>query len=117
MTATVLDRAKLVRVLGMLGSDHPGEAAAAGRAANAMLQRAGIAWADIIVLNDDPEAAPIDVDAQIKFCLGWGAALTAWERDFLRSINHRRHQLSDKQVTMLIKIVDRVRACVAVWAS
>jgi hypothetical protein len=116
MTTDALDRPKLVRVLRMLGSEHDGEVAAAGRAANAMLQRAGIAWADIIVLND-PEAAPIDVDGQIKFCLDWGAALTVWERDFLRSINHRRHELSAKQTTTLIKIVDRVRARVALWAT
>jgi hypothetical protein len=103
MTVGTLDRAKLVRILGMLGSDAPGEVAAAGRAANAMLQKAGIFWADIIV-RSDPAAAPIDVDALIRFSLDWGGALSAWEMQFLRSITPQRHRLSDKQIETIEKI-------------
>jgi hypothetical protein len=116
MTATALDRRKLVRVLRMLSSEFDGEVAAAGRAANTMLEKAGISWAEVVA-PDDPPAPPINVDELIRFCLAWGAALTVWERDFLRSIERQRQPLSNKQQATLIKIVDRVRACVAVWAS
>jgi hypothetical protein len=39
-----LDRDKLAKVLGMLGSAHEGEIAAAGRAANQMIRAAGTTW-------------------------------------------------------------------------
>ncbi len=41
-TATKLDHDKLAKVLGMLGSAHEGEIAAAGRAANKLIRKAGI---------------------------------------------------------------------------
>jgi hypothetical protein len=116
MTGAVLDRRKLVGVLGLLGSEHDGEIAAAGRAANAMLQKVGISWADVIA-PDGPEAAPINLDGLIRFCFDWGNALTVWERDFLRSVERQRHRLSDKQTATLIQIADRVRACADVWVE
>src|SRR3954453_10040876 len=39
---------KLVKVLGMLGSDHDGEVAAAGRRAHSMLKAQGLTWSDVI---------------------------------------------------------------------
>lgn len=49
-----IDRAKLVRILGMLGSDHAGEIAAAGRAAHKLVCAAGLGWHDMIL----PALAP-----------------------------------------------------------
>jgi hypothetical protein len=43
-----LDLVKLSKLLGMLGSAHDGEAASAGRLADAMLRNAGMVWSDFI---------------------------------------------------------------------
>lgn len=43
-----LDKRKLAMVLGMLGSAHDGEIAAAGRQATTMLRTAGLTWHDVI---------------------------------------------------------------------
>lgn len=47
-TPTKLDHDKLAKVLGMLGSAHDGEIAAAGRAANKLIRTAGITWSDAL---------------------------------------------------------------------
>jgi hypothetical protein len=39
---------KLAKVLGMLGSDHEGERAAAARRAEALRKKLGVAWDDIV---------------------------------------------------------------------
>ncbi|MGV8832833.1 MAG: hypothetical protein ACOH2N_12730 [Devosia sp.] len=41
-------RFKLVRVLGMLGSEHPGERASAALAAHRMVSALGMTWDDVI---------------------------------------------------------------------
>ena len=43
-----LDLVKLSKLLGMLGSAHDGEAASAGRLADAMIRDAGMMWPDFI---------------------------------------------------------------------
>lgn len=42
------DRVKLDRILGMLGSAHAGERAAAALAAHRLLTKAGVTWWDLI---------------------------------------------------------------------
>ena len=44
-----VDVEKLVKVLGMLGSTHPGEVAAAGTAAHKLITEAGLGWQDLIM--------------------------------------------------------------------
>jgi hypothetical protein len=44
----LIDRERLVKLLGLLGSDHNGEIAAAGRKADALIRDAGVTWADVI---------------------------------------------------------------------
>jgi hypothetical protein len=44
-----LDQDRLVRVLGMLGSEHMGERAAAAAKADELVRAAGITWSDIVV--------------------------------------------------------------------
>ena len=43
-----LDSDKLAKVLGMLGSAHPGEVAVAGTAAHKMITEVGLRWPDLI---------------------------------------------------------------------
>ena len=46
-------RKKLVRVLGMLGSDHPGERDAAARMATRMVKEAGLTWYDLLDVTEE----------------------------------------------------------------
>ena len=97
---------KLVKVLGMLGSAHDGEIAAAGRRANAMVKRAGLTWDEVI-----SSSAPIPQQSRrpprrwrkpgtpsdtAALCMQWSEVLTNWETDFCRSIVGRR-RVSTKQ--------------------
>ena len=43
-----LDKLKLVKLLGMLGSAHDGEIAAAGRMAHELIRQAKLTWYDVI---------------------------------------------------------------------
>jgi hypothetical protein len=112
--------AKLVKILGMLGSDYDGEVAAAGRRANAMVKDAGLMWDDVIApavpIPQTPQrprrrwrtpGTPSDTAA---LCLQWrDEVLTDWEADFCRSIVGRR-QISAKQTEVLDKIARKVEA-------
>ena len=44
----MIDRERLTKLLGLLGSGHDGEIAAAGRMADALIRNAGVTWADVI---------------------------------------------------------------------
>jgi hypothetical protein len=103
--------AKLAKVLGMLGSDHDGEVAAAGRRANALIKNAGLTWAQVIrpggsrrcwrSLSPGADCAAL--------CLLWPEALTDWEAAFCRSIAGR-HRISPKQTDVLERIARKVEA-------
>jgi hypothetical protein len=110
---------KLVKVLGMLGSAHDGEVAAAGRKAHSMLQAEGLTWGEVIVpVAPRPEppqrsphrwrrpASPGDTAA---LCLLWPEVLSDWEVDFCRSIVGRR-RISAKQTVVLERLARKVEA-------
>ena len=104
-------RQKLVKVLGMTGSPHPGEVVAAAAAAHRILSAAGLSWDSVIVsapaepdapLPDDDDMA--ETDAEIAWCLDHTAELTAWDRRFLVSLQSFT-RLSEKQRAVLDRIV------------
>jgi hypothetical protein len=110
---------KLVKVLGMLGSDHDGEVAAAGRTAHSMLKAKGLTWSDVIVpAGPAPQqqsraprrwrraTSPSDIAA---LCLQWPEVLTDWETDFCRSLVGRR-RISAKQTVVLERLARKVEA-------
>ena len=43
------ERVRLIRILGMLGSDHAGERASAGLAAHRLLQASSFSWAELLM--------------------------------------------------------------------
>jgi hypothetical protein len=107
-----LDRERLARVLGMLGSEHDGEALAAARQAERLRAGAGLTWPDI-VLAPSPQQMPWpgSIADAIELCISSGAALTAWDRKFLSSIARRPpNRLSEKQLAVLARLVRSVRA-------
>jgi hypothetical protein len=110
---------KLVKVLGMLGSDHDGEVAAAGRTAHSMLKAKSLTWSDVIVpavpapqqQSRTPRrwrrtTSPSDTAA---LCLQWPEVLSDWEVDFCRSIVGRR-RISAKQTVVLERLARKVEA-------
>jgi hypothetical protein len=110
---------KLVKVLGMLGSDHDGEIAAAGRRAHSMLKAIGLTWSDVIARTapkpEQPQrpqrrwrrgVSPTDTAA---LCLQWSEVLTEWEVDFCRSMVGRR-RISAKQADVLERLARKVEA-------
>src|SRR3954470_1367431 len=110
---------KLVKVLGLLGSVHDGEVAAAGRRADAMVKGAGLSWGDVIApaapRSEQPQRPqrrwrrPTSPSDTAALCLQWPEVLTGWETDFCRSIVGRR-QTSAKQSVVLEHIARKVEA-------
>src|SRR5947207_15770801 len=110
MTAMSLDRDKLVRVLGMLGSSHDGEIAAAGRAADRLLRDAGLRWPDVILpaLTGPRRERNLDtIRDTIEFVLEFEDVLSDWEVSFCRSIARARYRLSQKQLEVLDRLVEK----------
>jgi hypothetical protein len=52
--------ARLVKVLGMLGSPHVGEGAAAGLKADQLVKQLGLRWPDIIAVERAPTTVAAD---------------------------------------------------------
>jgi hypothetical protein len=119
-TMTPAFASKLTKVLGMLGSDHDGEIAAAGRKAHSMLQAEGLTWGEVIAparLAPPPRSElqprrwhkPESVRDVVALCLRWPEVLTEWAVTFLGSIADRV-RLSDKQSKTLMRILNKVEA-------
>src|SRR5215208_437186 len=109
MTAgAAVDRARLTKLLGMLGSAHDGEVAAAGRAADRMIREAGLRWPDLLLpALAAPSRAPRTAADVIAFVIEHKEALTPWERDFARSVQRQRSPLSAKQTEVLGRLFEK----------
>ena len=108
----LLDRDRLAKLLGMLGSAHDGEVVAAARRADAMVRASGLTWRAIVVANDaQPQLDPagFGVANEIRFCLLHRHQLTEWEKTFLGSIREKGTPLSARQRNCLARIVDKLR--------
>jgi hypothetical protein len=108
-----LDRERLVKLLGMLGSEHDGEVVTAARRADALVRRAGLTWHDVVAANDaqlQHDPVGFGVANEIRFCLLHRHRLTAWEQTFLASLRHQGAPLSPRQRNRLNSIVDKLRA-------
>jgi hypothetical protein len=106
---TVLDIEKLARVLGMLGSNNSNEVLVAAAQAERLRREAGLTWQDVL---SPPPLAPqtvVQVDDAIDVVFGRVDLLSEWERRFVGSISRARYPLSDRQVEVLGRIVEKVR--------
>ena len=105
-----LDRDRLAKLLGMLGSDHDGEVVSAGRHADALVRRAGLTWADVV---SDRQRALYDRSfssvEEISFCLRNRDGLSQWEIQFLLSLHRQSYELTERQRGVLAGIVAKVR--------
>jgi len=107
--------ARLVKLLGMTGSDYDGEALAAIRKANDLLKAAGMTWGDIIAVEPEPATAPgtwqepFSVEEAVVICLELvESPLSEWHIRFLHGI-YGRQNLTEKQAAQLERIVSVCR--------
>lgn len=101
-------RAKLLKVLPLLGSDNAGERDAAALAASRILKGAGPSWGDLLSRPATEPREPL---------LGWRAtcaelqkrpgSLRGWERKFVTDLP-RFPRISAKQRYILAEIAERV---------
>jgi hypothetical protein len=115
MTAASLDRDRLAKLLGMLGSAHDGEALAAARQAERLRADAGLTWHQIVAsaptipFPAPPREPRTDTESAVAFAVAHWALLDARDREFISSIRHQRRPLSDKQAKWLGDIVTKCR--------
>jgi hypothetical protein len=109
----VVDR--LRKLLGMLGSDHEGERATAGRMANDLLRQHKLTGSDVLGGEIEVVRPTVRVwhepyghrEAAVQ-CLAWPEPLNDWEMEFLRSISGR-WRLSGRQAHCLERILVKTR--------
>ena len=115
MSSVTLDRDRLARVLGMLGSGHDGEALAAARLAERLRADAGLTWHQIVAAAPaipfpaPPREPRVDVESAVAFAVAHWAFLDARDREFISSIRHQHRPLSDKQAKWLSDVVAKCR--------
>ncbi len=107
---TTADR--LVKILGLLGSDHAGERAAAAHKAHALVRGAGLTWHDVIMPS--PPTAPQLEDGSswkklVAECHTQKARLSPGEFKFIASLRTWRTEPSPKQLAWLTAIHARLR--------
>lgn len=106
---------RLAKIVGLLGSDQPGEVCNAASAADRLLRDHGMTWEALILrpLVTSPAAYPPPPPPQsgwrgaVAACQARPELLTRWERTFLDGLAQRR-TLTAKQAIILSRLVDRV---------
>ena len=107
---------RLAKLLGMLGSDHAGERAAAALKADELVKREGLRWCDVIQPREPVavecesyfRSSEHDWRAMVKACMAQAAALSARELQFVRTMVRWRGEPSEKQFEWLESIYARI---------
>src|SRR5262245_37251375 len=96
---------RLIKILGLLGSDHDGEVAAAGRKAHALIRGLGLSWSDIITtspsISPEPDVRETPWRRMATFCYSRRARLFAHEIKFVEQMLRWHGSPSDKQQAWL----------------
>ena len=102
-------RAKLAKLLGMLGSDHAGERDNAAQAAHRLVQQHGLTWRQVVTPSPVEKKLPeLGTWRQtVAACLARPGSLRVWEKTFLRDLP-AFPRISTKQRYILKEIADRV---------
>jgi hypothetical protein len=115
----LVDRQRLARVCGLLGSDHDGEALAAVRQAEKIRKKLGLTWEELLVPSprqraaDPPPEDLTDWRWACHFCLERYRWLTSWELDFVATVARYTKPPSVKQMIILQRLVARCRNAAA----
>lgn len=106
------DRDRLVKLLGLLGSDHAGERDAAANAASRFLRARKLMWRDVIA--PPPSLPPprlyaerLDWRGVARACAMRDCELSDWESGFVRNVIGLAHP-SPKQEIVLLRIARRL---------
>lgn len=109
-----IDRERLAKLLGMIGSDHDGEALSAARMADRLVQEARLTWHEVLhVEYRELEIVP-DISEDLRMVLGlqqYRSSITEWERGFLDTVEvwlRRGWNLTEKQRVVLDRIWSKV---------
>jgi hypothetical protein len=114
---------RLVKLLGMLGSSHDGERAAAARKADALVREHGLVWSDVISglsgqeqqhanrRNNGAKAHDDGGDwhAMRDYCAQHSSLLRPREQEFIDDIDGWRGALTEKQSAWLVSIYTRLK--------
>jgi hypothetical protein len=113
---------RLIKIAGLLGSDHAGEAASAAAAATRIVRSHGMTWQQLlepIVLprsssarsarKEPPPPCPTDRRRAATACLRHPLLFTRWECTFLENLLGFR-RLSAKQADVLARLYAQVQA-------
>jgi hypothetical protein len=91
---------RLIKLLGMLGSVHDGERAAAGLKAHEFIRRHGLQWSDIIVATPPK----IGWREKVRACQAYRQLLDHRERAFVDTLELWRGTPTEKQLAWLNRI-------------
>jgi hypothetical protein len=87
---TPADRKRLIAILGMLGSDQPGERAAAGLKAEELRKKLDLSWEQIIGEKSDEKPRSggrrTDWEDKIEECAKHMDMLSEWEQGFVENM-------------------------------
>ncbi|MGO8840922.1 MAG: hypothetical protein ACLQF1_07260 [Methyloceanibacter sp.] len=101
---------RLVKLLGMLGSDHDGERAAAGALADRLLREQGLSWYDLLRPHLPEDWTPAETFRdKLDLLLDHRDLLTPWERQFVDGVIGFR-RVSPKQIAVIDRLVAKVEA-------
>ncbi len=100
---TPKDRDRLVKLVGMLGSEHDGEVLAAARKATALLKEAKLTWADVVTGTPAPQQRTFTMDMS-----GFDSAMRAAAASFEEMARQQR----DRYQTYTSEL-DREKAAIA----
>ena len=116
MTAAVLDPAdadRLAKLLGMLGSHHDGERAAAGAKADQLVRALGLTWHQVITVTVAPPLSPATRPPPRRmavYCHARRWQLSAKEREFVESMLQWRGEPTERQREWLTDLYARLSA-------
>jgi hypothetical protein len=115
MSTHRLDLKRLAAVLGLLGSEHAGERAAAGVAATRMLAAAGATWMDVLypTAEGKPEPDPLLKDWPVRWrgaieVCSRSPGLTSWGANFLATIAGYEGRPSRQQLGRLRELFEEL---------
>lgn len=111
---SAIDRRRLARLLGMVGSTHDGEALNAARLADRLVRNEGLTWPQVLDVppEEDPLADwPGGWRNAVTTCLRYGdGVLTSFDRQFCRNLDGYVGDCTIKQRHVLRRILDKVVA-------
>ena len=97
------DRTKLIRILGMLGSDHPGERSAAALAAHRLVQSKRTNWHDLLNQSESVDTGKVIVRTVYEWGIDHAKAAEARMRQIRAENEQLRREVSQLRNRLGVK--------------